>query len=82
MYDDSYETRLEENRVDINNNPLTWREVIKKFFVDLPGLTDQINELTKEVDDLFWLPKQESLWITGSLCFFVVNRKVIFKCMI
>ena len=53
MYDDSYETRLEENKVNINNNPLTWREVIKKFFVDLPGLTDQINELTKEVDDLF-----------------------------
>ena len=53
MYDDSYETKLEDNKVSIDNNPLTWRKAIKEFFIDLPGLADRINELTKEVDDLF-----------------------------
>lgn len=38
---------------NIQNDALSWWEAFVLFGSDLPALSEKINELTKEADDLF-----------------------------
>lgn len=47
-----YDEMVQEETT-IDNSPLTWWEAFVLFGSDLPALSEKINELTKEADDLF-----------------------------
>lgn len=52
-YEDRFNTTIEADRTNVDNNSLTWGEVLSMFMYDLPGLAEKINYETEEVENLW-----------------------------
>lgn len=52
-YEDRFESVLEKDHVNIDNDAISWRDAFTMFATDLPGLADKINDLTEDVENLW-----------------------------
>lgn len=52
-YEDSFAKTIEQDRTQIDNSSLTWRDALSMFVYDLPALAERINYETEEVENLW-----------------------------